>query len=79
MSSGKILPSPAPAGTDSPEQFGTVDVAIVGGGIAGIWLLNLLHHSGYRVVLFEAEEVGCQQTLGSQGMIHGGLKYELGG
>jgi len=59
--------------------LGPVDVAIVGGGIAGMWLLNLLHHRGYRVVLFEAEAVGCQQTLGSQGMVHGGLKYALGG
>ncbi|NKC00257.1 MAG: FAD-dependent oxidoreductase [Pseudomonadales bacterium] len=55
------------------------DIAIVGGGIAGCWLLRLLSNSGYRVILFEQEELGCDQTLASQGMIHGGLKYALGG
>ena len=56
-----------------------VDAAIVGGGIAGAWLLRLLSKRGYRVVLFERDAFGCQQTLASQGMIHGGLKYALGG
>lgn len=62
-----------------PNQGTDVDVAIVGGGIAGCWLLRLLHQNGYRTVLFEADELGCAQTLASQGMIHGGLKYALGG
>lgn len=56
-----------------------IDVAIVGGGIAGCWLLRLLTERGYRTVLFEADELGCAQTLASQGMIHGGMKYALGG
>ena len=61
-----------------PEQV-EVDVGIVGGGIAGLWLLNLLCAKGYNAVLFEADQLGCEQTLASQGMIHGGLKYTLGG
>ena len=56
-----------------------VDIAIIGGGIAGCWLLRLLTEKGYRAVLFEADELGCDQTLASQGMIHGGLKYALNG
>ncbi|MEZ5560122.1 MAG: FAD-dependent oxidoreductase [Pseudomonadales bacterium] len=56
-----------------------LDAVIVGGGIAGLWLLNLLSARGYRVVLLEAEALGCGQTLVSQGMIHGGLKYALAG
>jgi glycine/D-amino acid oxidase-like deaminating enzyme len=57
----------------------TVDVAIVGGGIAGLWLANLLASRGYGSVLLEADRLGGDQTLASQGMIHGGLKYALSG
>jgi len=56
-----------------------IDAAIVGGGIAGAWALNLLCSAGYNAVLFEADALGCDQTLASQGMVHGGLKYALGG
>jgi hypothetical protein len=55
------------------------DVVIVGGGIAGIWLLNLLIARGYSALVLEADALGCKQTLASQGMIHGGLKYALSG
>ncbi|MDH3641841.1 MAG: FAD-dependent oxidoreductase [Gammaproteobacteria bacterium] len=56
-----------------------VDLAIVGGGIAGLWLANVLHARGFEVIVLEAGRLGGQQTLASQGMIHGGLKYALGG
>ena len=56
-----------------------VDVAIVGGGIAGLWLLNLLRGRGYGAVLLERSAFGDGQTVCSQGMIHGGLKYALSG
>ena len=56
-----------------------VDVAIVGGGIAGLWLLNVLRTRGYSAVLVERSAFGDGQTICSQGMIHGGLKYALGG
>ncbi len=57
----------------------TIDVAIVGGGIAGTWLYYLLNKRGYGVALFESRALGTDQTLASQGMIHGGLKYALSG
>ncbi|MDX9875670.1 MAG: FAD-dependent oxidoreductase [Spongiibacteraceae bacterium] len=56
-----------------------VDVAIFGGGIAGLWLLNRLLSQGYNAILFESEALGGQQSVNSQGMIHGGIKYALGG
>ncbi|MCY3794460.1 MAG: FAD-dependent oxidoreductase [Gammaproteobacteria bacterium] len=55
------------------------DAVIIGGGIAGLWLLNALRRAGYGVVLLESHRLGSSQTLASQGMIHGGLKYALGG
>lgn len=56
-----------------------IDVAIFGGGIAGLWLGNLLSSKGYSCVVLESEGLGGQQSLLSQGIIHGGLKYALGG
>ena len=56
-----------------------LDAIIVGGGVAGLWLLNQLTSEGYHSVLLEADGLGCAQTLASQGMIHGGIKYALGG
>jgi len=55
------------------------DIAIIGGGIAGLWALNQLRNSGYSAILFEQEGLGGYQTIASQGMIHGGVKYALGG
>lgn len=55
------------------------DIAIIGGGIAGLWTLNQLRNKGYSAILFEQEALGSYQTIGSQGMIHGGIKYALGG
>jgi glycerol-3-phosphate dehydrogenase len=56
-----------------------VDVAIVGGGIAGLWLLNVLTQRGLDVLLLERTTLGDGQTIASQGLIHGGVKYALGG
>ena len=56
-----------------------IDIAIIGGGIAGLWTLNQLRNRGYSAVLFEQEALGSYQTIGSQGMIHGGVKYALAG
>ena len=55
------------------------DLAIIGGGIAGLWLLNLARRQGYSAVLIERDRLGGGQTLASQGMIHGGIKYTLNG
>jgi glycerol-3-phosphate dehydrogenase len=56
-----------------------VDVAIVGGGIAGLWLLARLRHAGFSCVLCEGHALGHGQTVASQGIIHGGTKYSLTG
>lgn len=55
------------------------DIVILGGGIAGLWLLNRLRAEGYAAVLLERSALGHGQTIASQGMIHGGMKYALGG
>ena len=55
------------------------DAVIVGGGIAGLWMLNVLRGKGYDAILLESNELGGTQTLVSQGVLHGGLKYALNG
>ncbi len=62
-----------------PPQTHSCDIAIIGGGIAGLWLLNRLVHAGYNAILFEQTALGNDQTVASQGMIHGGIKYTLSG
>ncbi len=56
-----------------------LDVLIFGGGAAGLWLLDQLSRRGDRVLLLESGQLGQGQTVGSQGIIHGGLKYTLQG
>jgi glycerol-3-phosphate dehydrogenase len=56
-----------------------VDMAIFGGGIAGLWLLARLRNAGYSALLFETGALGGGQTIASQGIIHGGAKYALTG
>jgi len=56
-----------------------LDVAIVGGGIAGLWISSVLQTAGYNIALFEQTALGSAQTLASQGIIHGGTKYALTG
>ncbi len=51
------------------------DIAIIGGGIAGLWALNRFSNMGFGCVLIENDVLGGRQTLASQGMIHGGQKY----
>lgn len=55
------------------------EVAIFGGGIAGLWTLTRLRQAGFAAVLFETEALGSGQTVKSQGIIHGGMKYALQG
>lgn len=55
------------------------DIVIIGGGIAGLWLLNRLRQMGYSVILLELKALGAGQTNKSQGIIHGGVKYALQG
>ena len=55
------------------------DVAILGGGIAGLWALNRLRSLGFAALLFESCELGGGQSINAQGIIHGGIKYLPGG
>ena len=56
-----------------------VDFAIVGGGVTGLWLNVLFARAGFSTIVIEKTALGVQQTLASQGMIHGGVKYSLSG
>lgn len=56
-----------------------LDLAIIGGGVAGLWLANRAKAAGFSVAVFESKALGSDQTLASQGMIHGGMKYTLAG
>jgi glycine/D-amino acid oxidase-like deaminating enzyme len=56
-----------------------LDVLILGGGAAGLWLLDSLRYRGYQTLLVECAALGRGQTVASQGIIHGGLKYMLDG
>ena len=56
-----------------------LEVVIFGGGGAGLWLLDELVSRGIGTLLLEAGDLGGGQTIASQGIIHGGLKYTLSG
>jgi glycerol-3-phosphate dehydrogenase len=63
----------------NPRANCCADIVILGGGIAGLWMLNHLTAKGYSVLLLESTALGNGQSVASQGIIHGGLKYALGG
>ena len=73
----RVAPTfPLPMASSAPDAPTiAVDVLIVGGGVAGLWTLHSLVAAGYRTVLAEANALGDGQTVASQGVIHGGLKY----
>jgi glycine/D-amino acid oxidase-like deaminating enzyme len=56
-----------------------IDVAVFGGGIAGLWLLSRLRALGFDAHLFEKTVLGSGQTIASQGIIHSGVKYTFDG
>lgn len=57
----------------------TVDTVVIGGGVAALWTANALIRSGRSVIVLTNAPLGGTQTLASQGVIHGGLKYAVGG
>jgi hypothetical protein len=59
----------------SGEQVLKADVAIIGGGIAGLWTRAVLARAGFSVILIENRALGHGQTLCSQGILHRGVKY----
>ena len=56
-----------------------LDALIFGGGAAGLWLLDELIRRKLRALLIENRAFGHGQTVASQGIIHGGIKYRLTG
>ncbi|MCC5786036.1 MAG: FAD-dependent oxidoreductase [Phycisphaerales bacterium] len=56
-----------------------LDALVLGGGIAGLWTLRTLREREAGAMLLEARAIGGGQTVASQGIIHGGVKYALGG
>ncbi|BBB24813.1 FAD-dependent oxidoreductase [Amphritea japonica] len=60
-------------------QTVTTDLIILGGGIAGLWLLNRARQQGFDAILLESHSLGGGQSVRSQGIIHGGTKYALNG
>ncbi|MGC1274192.1 MAG: FAD-dependent oxidoreductase [Planctomycetaceae bacterium] len=56
-----------------------LDVLVFGGGASGLWTLDVLSARGVRTLLVETGALGAGQTVASQGIIHGGLKYTLQG
>lgn len=57
----------------------SVDIVIIGAGIAGLWLNALLRGKGYSTLLLERDAIGGGQSIASQGIIHSGLKYVFAG
>lgn len=55
------------------------DLIIIGGGVAGLWTLNRAITAGFSAILLEKDSLGGAQTIHSQGIIHGGIKYALNG
>jgi glycerol-3-phosphate dehydrogenase len=56
-----------------------VDLLVVGGGVAGLWCAAKAGAGGWRCAVVERAALGAGQTAASQGIIHGGIKYALGG
>jgi len=56
-----------------------LDLLVVGGGVAALWTAAAAKAAGHRVRLLCQGELGAGQSLAAQGVIHGGLKYALGG
>ncbi|MBT5191911.1 MAG: FAD-dependent oxidoreductase [Rhodospirillaceae bacterium] len=51
------------------------DVVILGGGIAGLWLLDSLVRAGFSAVVLNKGDLGQGQSIAAQGIIHGGVKF----
>lgn len=56
-----------------------IDALIIGGGMAGLFAMNALRRAGHSVCLVERSALGDGQSVCAQGIVHGGVKYSLGG
>ncbi len=57
----------------------TLDVLVFGAGIAGLWTARALRARGDSCAILEPRGIGGVQSIASQGIIHGGIKYALTG
>lgn len=55
----------------------TVDLLVIGAGIAGLWILDAATRAGLAAVAVECDALGAGQSVCAQGIIHGGVKYAL--
>jgi glycine/D-amino acid oxidase-like deaminating enzyme len=56
-----------------------IDALIIGGGMAGLFAMHALRQAGHSVCLVERSALGDGQSVCAQGIVHGGVKYSLGG
>ncbi len=54
-----------------------VDIVIMGAGVAGLWLANILQQQGYSLLILEQDNIGGKESINACGIIHGGLKFGL--
>ena len=60
------------------EGHRETEIAIIGGGLAGILIADALHQAGADVILLEADRIGSGQTAGTTAKLTAqhGLKYQ---
>ncbi|MGP6239204.1 glycerol-3-phosphate dehydrogenase/oxidase [Cuniculiplasma sp. SKW4] len=51
------------------------DVAIIGGGITGAGIANIMASNGVKCILLEMKDFGSGTSSGSSKLIHGGIRY----
>jgi len=51
------------------------DVAVIGGGIHGVWIAARAALAGYKVALIERDDFGAATSANSLKILHGGLRY----
>jgi glycerol-3-phosphate dehydrogenase len=56
-----------------------IDVAVIGGGITGAGVLNILSSQKLKVALFDANDFAFGTSSRSSKLIHGGLRYLANG
>ncbi|MCB1234672.1 MAG: FAD-dependent oxidoreductase [Verrucomicrobiae bacterium] len=61
--------------SEKNERVLDLDCVVIGGGVAALWVTNLLKRLGYATVLLTNSELGAGQSLAAQGVIHSGVKY----
>jgi len=72
-----VLPGPGRTGRKGGSMFAP-HVLIIGGGVQGLWLLDVLRANGLEAVLLERRSLGGQQTCHSHVYIHRGHMYNAG-